>query len=84
MSELGKLEGDAEQYAKDHPQQVQEGEQDAEHALKSKFGTGGGQDQGSQQDQGNQQEQTGQQGQDGQQGGSDQDTSRQDQGQGQQ
>jgi hypothetical protein len=29
-SEFDKLKGDAEQAAKDHPQQVQEGEQDAE------------------------------------------------------
>jgi hypothetical protein len=43
MSEFGNLEHDAEQYAKDHPQQVKEGEQDAEHEAESKFGFGGGQ-----------------------------------------
>lgn len=89
MSEFGKLEGDAEQYAKDHPQQVHEGEQDAEHAVESKFGIGGDQNQGNQQGQGtqqgqdSQQDQGAQQGQGGQpdQGGSDQDSSQQGQGQ---
>lgn len=50
MSEFGDLEKDAEQYAKDHPQQVQEGEQDVEHAVEERFGFGGGQDQGGQGD----------------------------------
>ena len=82
MSEFGKLEGDAEQYAKDHPQQVHEGEQDAEHAAESKLGLGGGQNQGDQQGQDTQQNQGDQQDQDTQQDqgaqqdqhGSDQDT----------
>ena len=60
VSEFDKLKDDAEQYAQQHPQQVQEGEQDAE----KKFGLGGGQ----QQDQGSQQ-QSDQYGQD--QGGQD-------------
>ena len=51
MSEFDKLKDDAEQEVKDHPQQVHEAEQDAEHAVESKFGFGGdqgrdGQDQG--------------------------------------
>ena len=33
MSEFDKLKDDAEQYAKDHPEQVQEAEQDAEKKL---------------------------------------------------
>ena len=40
MSEFDKLKDDAEQYAKDHPQQVHEAEQDAEHAAESKLGLG--------------------------------------------
>ena len=48
MSEFDKLKDDAEQYAKDHPEQVQKAEQDAEHAVESKFGIGG--EQGAQQD----------------------------------
>ena len=55
MSEFGKLEGDAEQYAKDHPQQVKEGEQDAEHAAEKKFGSGDDQGTSGQQGQGSQQ-----------------------------
>jgi hypothetical protein len=43
MSEFDKLENDAEQEVKDHPQQVHEAEQDAEHAVESKFGFGGDQ-----------------------------------------
>jgi hypothetical protein len=73
MSEFDKLKDDAEQYAQQHPQQVQEGEQDVE----KKFGLGGGQ----QQSQGGQygQDQGGQQSQD--QGGQDsQDQRGQDQG----
>jgi hypothetical protein len=60
MSEFNKLKDDAEQYGKDHPQQVHEAEQDAEHAAESKFGSGGGQDQKGQQDPGSQQGQSGQ------------------------
>jgi hypothetical protein len=67
MSEFDNLKGDAEKYAKDHPQQVQEAEHDAEHAVESKFGDGGQQGQDSQQG--------GQQAQD---GGSGQATSQQD------
>ena len=33
MSELDDLKNDAEKYAKDHPQQVQEGEQELEKKL---------------------------------------------------
>jgi hypothetical protein len=33
MSEFDKLKDDAEQYAKDHPEQVQNAEQDAEKKL---------------------------------------------------
>jgi hypothetical protein len=74
MSEFDKLKDDAEQYAQQHPQQVQEGEHDAE----KKFGLGGGQ----QQDQGGQQQDQGGQDQGGQdQGGQDgQDQGAQDQG----
>ena len=54
MSEFDKLKDDAEQYAQQHPQQVQEGEQDA----KKKFGLSGGQ-----QDQGGQQQDHGDQSQ---------------------
>ena len=43
MSEFDKLKDDAEQEVKDHPQQVHEAEQDAEHAVESKFGFGGDQ-----------------------------------------
>ena len=39
MSEFDKLKDDAEQYGQQHPQPVQEGEQDVE----KKFGFGGGQ-----------------------------------------
>jgi hypothetical protein len=40
MSEFDKLKDDAEQYAKDHPQQVHEAEQTAEHAAESKIDPG--------------------------------------------
>ena len=40
MSEFDKLKDDAEQYAKDHPQQVHEAEQDAEHAVESRIDPG--------------------------------------------
>jgi hypothetical protein len=57
MSEFDKLKDDAEQYGQQHPQQVQEGEQDVE----KKFGIGGGQQDQSQggQDQGGQDQQQG-------------------------
>ena len=51
MSEFDKLVGDAEQEAKDHPQQVHEAEQDAEHAVENKIGDGSGQNQGDASDQ---------------------------------
>ena len=54
MSEFDNLVGDAEQEAKDHPQQVHEAEQDAEHAVENKFGGGTGQNQGGDQGQGSQ------------------------------
>jgi len=38
MSEFDKITGDAEQYAKDHPEEVQEAEQDAEHIMEKKIG----------------------------------------------
>jgi hypothetical protein len=38
MSEFDKITGDAEQYAKDHPQQVHEAEQDAEHVMEKELG----------------------------------------------
>ncbi|HEX2744432.1 MAG TPA: hypothetical protein VHO07_24540 [Streptosporangiaceae bacterium] len=44
MSDFDKLKDDAEQVEQQHPQQVHEGEQDAE----KKFGLGDGQSQGSQ------------------------------------
>ena len=56
MSEFDKLKDDAEQYAKDHPQQVHEAEQDAEHAVENKLDPG-------MQGQGGQQDDSGQQGQ---------------------
>ncbi len=59
MSEFDNLVGDAEQEAKDHPQQVHEAEQDAEHAVENKFGGGTGQNQGGDQDQGDGQNQGG-------------------------
>ena len=59
MSEFDNLVGDAEQEAKDHPQQVLEAEQDAEHAVENKFGGGTGQNQGGDQDQGDGQNQGG-------------------------
>lgn len=77
MSEFGKLEGDVEQEAKDHPQQVHEAEQDAERAAESKLGIGGDENQGSQQNQDGQQDQTAQQGQDSQQDGDDENSSQQ-------
>src|SRR6202012_3959118 len=54
MSEFQNLESDAEKYAKEHPDQVKEGEQDAEHAAESKSGLGGGQQNQGQQNQGQQ------------------------------
>ncbi len=38
VSEYSKLTGDAGQYAKDHPQEVREAEQDAEHIMVKKVG----------------------------------------------
>ena len=75
MSEFDKLKDDAEQYAKDHPQQVHEAEQDAEHAVESRTGFGEGQNQGGQ-DQGSQNQ--GGQDQSGQNQNSQQDQSGQD------
>jgi hypothetical protein len=51
MSEFDNLKDDAEQYAKAHPQQVKQAEQDAEHAAESKLDPSGQQGQGNQQDQ---------------------------------
>jgi hypothetical protein len=68
MSEFSNLEHDAEKEVQEHPQQVKEGEQDAEHAAESKLGIGGDQAQGNQQ--GQDQDQQGQQ--QGQGNGSDQ------------
>jgi hypothetical protein len=50
MSEFDKLKDDAEQYAQQHPQQVHEADQDAEHAVESRIGLGGEQDQANQGD----------------------------------
>jgi hypothetical protein len=61
MSEFDKLKDDAEQYARDHPQQVHEAEQDAEHAAESKIDPGK-QEQDSPRDN-NPQDNSGQQGQ---------------------
>jgi len=38
MSEFDKITGDAEQYAKDHPEEVREAQQDAEHIMEKKIG----------------------------------------------
>ncbi len=57
MSDFDKLKDDAEQVEQQHPQQVHEGEQDAE----KKFGLGDGQSQGGQDQGGQQQAQGGQQ-----------------------
>jgi hypothetical protein len=51
MSEFDNLKDDAEQYAKDHPQQVHQAEQDAEHEAQSKLDPSGQHGQGNQQDQ---------------------------------
>jgi hypothetical protein len=82
MSEFNKLKDEGEQYAKDHPEQVHGAEQKAEHAVESKFGIGGQQDQGQQdQDQQDQDQQgAGQQNQD-QQNQDQQGQGQQDQGQ---
>ena len=50
MSEFDKLASNAEQEVKDHPQQVHEAEQNAEHAAESKFGIGQDHEQGDQGD----------------------------------
>jgi hypothetical protein len=49
MSEFDQLKNDAEGYAKDHPDQVKKGEQEAEKLAKDKFGGGGDQGQDDQQ-----------------------------------
>jgi hypothetical protein len=51
MSEFDNLKNEGEQYAKDHPQQVHEAEQDTENAVKSKLDPEGGQQQDDQQNQ---------------------------------
>jgi hypothetical protein len=48
MSEFDKLKDDAEQYAKDHPEQVQNAEQDAEKKLGLPEQGGSGKAQGNQ------------------------------------
>jgi hypothetical protein len=67
VSEFDNLKNEGEQYAKDHPQQLHEAEQDAENALKSKLDPDTGQQQGDQQGPQSQQ-QDGQQSQQSQQG----------------
>ncbi len=57
MSEFDKLKDDAEQYAREHPQQVHE----AEQAAEDKLGIGGQQGQAGQQDQYGQEGQQGDQ-----------------------
>jgi hypothetical protein len=51
VSEFDNLRNEGEQYAKDHPQQVHEAEQDAENAVKSKLDPDGGRQQDDQQNQ---------------------------------
>lgn len=60
MSELDDLKNDAEKYAKDHPQQVKEGEQELEKKLAP------GEAQGSQPTEGDQATQEGQESQESQ------------------
>lgn len=68
MSEFDKLKDDAEQYAKDHPQQVHEAEQGVEQAVEKDLGVGRGQAQDNPRDPGSQQDLADQQAQgDGQQ-----------------
>jgi hypothetical protein len=67
MSEFDKLKDDAEQYAKDHPEQVQNAEQDAEKKLG--LPEQGGSDQPAQGNQPGQDAQGQGQGQPGQDGG---------------
>ena len=50
MSEFDQLKNDAEGYAKDHPEQVQKAEQEAEKFAKDKFGGGDQGQDGQQQD----------------------------------
>lgn len=69
MSEFDKLKDEGEQYAKDHPEQVQKGEQAAEKKLGLPGDAGnqaaqGGQDQAQQGQQGQGQQDPAQQGQD--------------------
>ena len=56
MSEFDKLKDDAEQYAKDHPQQVHEAEQGVERAVEDKLDIGQGQAQDNPRDPGSQQD----------------------------
>jgi hypothetical protein len=56
MSEFDKLKDDAEQYAKDHPQQVHEAEQGVEHAVEKELGVDRGQAQDNPRDPGSQQD----------------------------
>jgi hypothetical protein len=77
MSEFDKLRDDAEQYAKDHPQQVHEAEQGVEHAVEKDLGVGRGQAQDNPRDPGSQQDLADQQAQ-----GDDQQTQGDDRGQG--
>jgi hypothetical protein len=61
MSELDNLTGDAEKYAKDHPDQVKESEQDVEKKLgvpgqQDQAGSGSTSDGDNAQDSGNQQQ----------------------------
>lgn len=58
MSEFDKLKDNAEQYAREHPEQVQK----AEQAVEDKLGIGG--EQGQEDQPGGDQEQGGQQGED--------------------
>jgi hypothetical protein len=52
MSEFGKLKDDAEQYAKDHPEQVRKAGQGTGHAVEEKLGLGGEQGPGNPQTRG--------------------------------
>jgi hypothetical protein len=56
MSEFDKLKDDAQQYAKDHPQQVHEAEQGVEHAVEKELGVDRGQAQDNPRDPGRQQD----------------------------
>jgi hypothetical protein len=56
MSEFDKLKDDAEQYAKDHPQQVHEAEQGVQREVEDKLGIDRGQGQDNPRDPGSQQD----------------------------